>query len=52
MITLKTPFLFGNAIEGELFTDRAVDCERLLANFQNGINTILVSRVVGARPRL
>jgi len=43
MNTLSPPFLFGNAIEGELFTDRTTDCERLLANFQNGINTVLIS---------
>jgi len=37
------PFIFGNATEGDMFTDRIVDTERLLANFRNGINTILIS---------
>jgi len=39
----NNPFGFGNAIEGDMFTDRIADTERLLANFRNGVNTILIS---------
>jgi len=37
------PFIFGVAAFGENFTDRAAETARLLANFQHGINTILIS---------
>ena len=40
---MKNPFIFGNATGGDTFTDRVADSERLLANFRNGINTILIS---------
>jgi hypothetical protein len=39
----KNPFIFGNATEGDMFTNRTSDIERLKANFSNGINTILIS---------
>lgn len=37
------PFAFGSATYGELFTDREIESERLMMNFRNGINTILIS---------
>lgn len=37
------PFKFGIATSGEHFTDRKKETERLIANFQHGINTILIS---------
>lgn len=37
------PFVFGIATSGEHFTDREKETSRLLSNFQNGINTILIS---------
>lgn len=36
-------FIFGVATSGENFTDRKNETKRLLLNFQQGINTILVS---------
>ena len=40
---MTAPFQFGRAISDEFFTDRRQESQRLLANFQNGINTILIS---------
>ncbi|MDE6440419.1 MAG: ATP-binding protein, partial [Bacteroidales bacterium] len=37
------PFVFGVATADENFTDREKETARLLANFQHGINTILIS---------
>ncbi len=37
------PFIFGVATSGDNFTDREKETTRLLANFQNGINTVLTS---------
>lgn len=37
------PFTFGVATSGDNFTDREVETSRLLSNFQNGVNTILIS---------
>lgn len=37
------PFTFGVATTGDNFTDRKKETERLLLNFQHGINTILIS---------
>ncbi|MBQ0074815.1 MAG: ATP-binding protein [Prevotella sp.] len=39
----KTPFVFGVKAEGENFTDRREETKNLLANFQYGVNTILIS---------
>ena len=37
-------FYFGStATSGNNFTDREEDTKRLLCNFRNGINTILIS---------
>ncbi len=39
----KNPFFFGHMVAGAAFTDRESDTRRLMANFKNGINTILIS---------
>ncbi|MEO6305217.1 MAG: ATP-binding protein, partial [Bacteroidia bacterium] len=38
-----TPFVFGKIVSGLDFTNRQVETERLLQNFNSGINTILIS---------
>ena len=43
MATMINPFVFGKAAEGEYFTDRQEDANRLTANLTHGINTILIS---------
>jgi len=40
---MQSPFKFGKIVEGRFFTNRAKDIERMLANFQNDINTVLIS---------
>lgn len=45
------PFIFGVATSGDNFTDREKETERLLLNFRHGVNTVLISPVVGVRPR-
>lgn len=40
---MNKPFIFGVATSGNNFTDREQETKRLLANFNNGINTILIS---------
>lgn len=37
------PFIFGVATSGDNFTDREKETARLLANFQHGVNTVLIS---------
>ncbi len=39
----EAPFVFGVRVEGDTFTDRKEETERLRANFVYGINTILIS---------
>ena len=39
----NAPFVFGVRVEGDTFTDRREETERLKANFTYGINTILIS---------
>ena len=39
----ERPFTFGVAASGDNFTDREKETSRLLLNFKNGINTILIS---------
>lgn len=39
----ETPFIFGVKVEGDAFTDRKEETERLKMNFTYGINTILIS---------
>lgn len=40
---LEAPFVFGVRVEGDTFTDRKEETQRLTANFKYGINTILIS---------
>ena len=40
---LNNPFYFGRMVKGDSFTDRKKDTERLIANFRNGLNTIIIS---------
>ena len=37
------PFIFWIATSGDNFTDRKKETERLLLNFQHGVNTVLIS---------
>lgn len=37
------PFIYGVSVEGENFTDRELETKRLKLNFENGINSILIS---------
>jgi hypothetical protein len=37
------PFVFGVATSGDNFTDRVTETQRLLSNFQHGVNTVLIS---------
>lgn len=39
----EAPFVFGVRVEGETFTDRREETERLRMNFTYGVNTILIS---------
>ena len=39
----EDPFVFGVRVEGDTFTDRREETERLLMNFRYGVNTILIS---------
>lgn len=41
--TFDAPFVFGVRVEGDVFTDRREETERLKMNFLYGINTILIS---------
>lgn len=34
------PFIFGVVTSGDNFTDREKETERLLLNFQHGVNTV------------
>lgn len=40
---IEAPFVFGVRVEGDAFTDRREETERLKANFTYGVNTILIS---------
>ena len=40
---MKTPFIYGVAAEQIYFTDRENETKRLLLNFENGLNTIILS---------
>ena len=37
------PFIYGMSVEGDNFTDRELETKRLKLNFENGINSILIS---------
>lgn len=39
----KSPFVYGMSVDGENFTDRELETKRLLLNFENGVNSILIS---------
>ncbi len=40
---MDSPFVFGVRVEGDAFTDRKEETERLRMNFLYGVNTILIS---------
>ncbi len=40
---MKTPFMYGVAADADHFTDREEEKKRLQMNFENGINTIIIS---------
>lgn len=40
---MDSPFVFGVRVEGDAFTDRKEETERLKMNFLYGVNTILIS---------
>lgn len=37
------PFVYGMSVEGDNFTDREMETKRLKLNFENGINSIIIS---------
>ena len=39
----ENPFYFGRMVAGNAFTDREKDTKRLITNFKNGINSVLIS---------
>lgn len=40
---MKRVFMYGVSVEGENFTDRVRETKRLILNFENGLNTVLIS---------
>ncbi len=40
---MKNPFIFGKVVTGEAFVDREDEQKILITNFENGINTIIIS---------
>lgn len=40
---MNDTFIYGSAVDGENFTDRENEAKRLKANFEHGINTLLIS---------
>jgi len=40
---IENPFYFGRMVSGYSFTDREKDIKRLVTNFKNGINSVLIS---------
>jgi hypothetical protein len=40
---MKKPFIYGMSVEGDNFTDRELETKRLKLNFENGVNSILIS---------
>lgn len=40
---MKRVFIYGISVEGENFTDRVREAKRLKLNFENGLNTVLIS---------
>lgn len=43
MNIIESPFVFGRKVTGDNFTDRESETQRLLNNFNNRVNTILIS---------
>jgi hypothetical protein len=39
----ESPFIFGRKVSGNSFTDREKETERLMSNFRNRVNTVLIS---------
>lgn len=39
----ESPFIFGRKVSGNGFTDREKETERLMSNFRNRVNTVLIS---------
>ena len=39
----ESPFIFGRKVVGNSFTDREKETERLLSNFRDQANTVLIS---------
>jgi AAA+ ATPase superfamily predicted ATPase len=39
----NTPFIYGNTVSEEAFTNRSVEIKKLYGNLTNGINTMLIS---------
>jgi len=42
MILHESPFVFGRKAVGNKFTDRENETKRLVSNFQNKVNTVLI----------
>ena len=40
---MNKPFVYGMSVDGEHFTDRELETKRLQLNFENGVNSILIS---------
>ncbi|MGZ4089935.1 MAG: hypothetical protein ACXVNO_04390 [Bacteroidia bacterium] len=40
---MQTPFNFGRTVKSECFTNREQEIKKLASNFQNRINTIIIS---------
>ena len=40
---MKKPFIYGAIVSGDNFTDRVKETKRLKLNFENGMNTIIIS---------
>lgn len=40
---MTKPFVYGMSVDGEHFTDRELETKRLQLNFENGVNSILIS---------
>ena len=40
---MSSPFIYGMSVEGENFTDRELETQRLKLNFEHGVNSILIS---------
>src|SRR5687768_13823516 len=42
-IIMQTPFNFGRTVKNESFTNREQEIKKLASNFENRINTIIIS---------